>query len=109
VTFIYFVGIVVLSVVGGVHQDRRLITELGEGYRAYVAATSFWPFVAAVTKRQKIRWREQPWFGFGVGIGTSVALYDIHAHIFDHGGAYVIGAVSIGSIIAIMNSRSRAS
>mgnify|MGYP001820001090 FL=1 len=109
VTFIYFVGIVVLSIVGGMHQDRRLIDELGEGYRAYVAATSFWPFVAVLTKRQKIRWREQPWFAFGVGIGASVALYDIHAHIFDHGGAYVIGAVSLGSIIAIVNSRSRAS
>ena len=109
VSFIYFVGLVVLSVVGGMHQDRRLIAELGEGYRAYVAATSFWPFVAAITKRQKIRWREQPWFGFGLGIGVSIALYDIHEHIFDHGGAYVIGVVSLGSIVAILNSRARAS
>jgi hypothetical protein len=56
-----------------------------------------------------MRWREQPWFAFGVGIGASVALYDIHEHIFDRGGAYVIGAVSLGSIIAILNSRARAS
>ena len=30
VTFVYFVGVVVLSFAGGLHQDRRLIAELGE-------------------------------------------------------------------------------
>lgn len=108
VTFVFFIGVVVLSIVGGLHQDRRLIAELGEPYRAYVAATSFWPFVAVLTKRQKINWREQPWFGYGVGIGASLALYQLHPHIFARGGAYVIGVVSVGSIIAILNSRARA-
>lgn len=107
VSFVFFVGVIVLAVVGGLHQDRRLIDELGEPYRAYVAATSFWPMVAVITKRQKIAWREQPWFGYGVGLGTSLALYQVHEHIFDHDGAYVIGAVSAGSIIAILNSRAR--
>ncbi len=108
VTFVFFIGIVVLSFVGGLHQDRRLIAELGEPYRAYVASTSFWPFVAVITKRQKLNWREQPWFGFGVGIGASLGLYELHADIFNRGGAYVIAVVSIGSIIAILNSRARA-
>lgn len=108
VTFVFFAGVVVLSFVGGLHQDRRLIAELGEPYRAYVAATSFWPFVAAFTKRQSINWREQPWFGYGVGIGASLALYHLHPDIFARGGAYVIGVVSAGSIIAILNSRARA-
>lgn len=109
VSFVYFLGVVVLAWVGGAHQDRRLVAELGEPYRAYMAATSFWPFVAAATKRQQIRWREQPWFAFGIGLGLSLVLYRVHDHIFDHGGAYVIAAVSIGSIIAIFNSRVRAS
>lgn len=109
VTFVYFLGMVVLAWAGGLHQDRRLIAELGEPYRAYVAATSFWPFVAVLTKRQKMRWREQPWFAFGVGLGTSLGLYQVHEHIFDHRGAYVIGVVTLGSIIAILNSRARAS
>jgi uncharacterized membrane protein len=109
VVLVYFLGIVVLAWVGGYHQDRRLIAELGEPYRAYVAATSFWPFVAAITKRQQIRWREQPWFAFGVGLGLSLVLYRVHERIFDHGGAYVIGAVTVGSIVAILNSRARAS
>jgi uncharacterized membrane protein len=108
VPFVFFVGVIVLAFVGGMHQDRRLVAEMGEPYRAYVAATSFWPFVAVITKRQKIRWREQPWFGYGVGIGASLGLYQVHDHIFDHGGAYVIGFVTLGSIIAILNSRARA-
>lgn len=108
VSFVFFVGVVLLSFVGGLHQDRRLVAELGEPYRAYVASTSFWPFVAVVTKRQTIKWREQPWFGYGVGIGASLGLYQVHADIFNRGGAYVIGVVSVGSIIAILNSRARA-
>lgn len=108
VSFVFFTGVVALSFVGGMHQDRRLIAELGEPYRAYVASTSFWPFVAVVTKRQRINWREQPWFGYGVGIGASLGLYEVHADIFNRGGVYVIAVVSIGSIIAILNSRARA-
>ena len=109
VTFVFFIGVVVLALVGGMHQDRRLVAELGEPYRAYVAATSFWPLVAVVTKRQKIRLREQPWLAYGAGVGASLALYQVHDHIFDLGGAYVIGVISAGSIIAILNSRARAS
>ncbi|MGB5695784.1 MAG: NnrU family protein [Polyangiales bacterium] len=107
VAFVFFIGVIVLAVVGGLHQDRRLIAELGEPYRQYVAATSFWPMMAVIAKRQRIAWREQPWFAYGVGLGTSFALYQVHEHIFDHEGAYVIGAVTAGSIVAILNSRAR--
>ena len=108
VTFVFFIGVVALAFVGAIHQDGRLIAELGEPYRAYVAATSFWPLVAVLTKRQRIRWREQPWLAYGVGIGASLGLYQVHDHIFDHGGVYVIGVVSLGSILAIVSSRFRA-
>jgi uncharacterized membrane protein len=107
VAFVFFVGIVVLALVGGMHQDRRLIAELGEPYRAYVATTSFWPFVAVFTKRQRIVCREQPWLAYGFGLGTSLGLYQFHEQLFDHGGWYVIGVVSAGAIIAIVNSRAR--
>jgi uncharacterized membrane protein len=108
VSFVFFVGVIVLAVFGGLHQDRRLIEELGEPYRAYVAETSFWPFVAIATKRQKVRWSEQPWFLYSLGVGASAALYQFHAHIFDHGGIYIIGAVTLGSVAAMLSSRARA-
>lgn len=107
VTFVFFLGVIVLSFVGGMHQDRRLVAELGEPYRSYVAATSFWPLVAVATKRQKIQWLEQPWIGYSLGIIASLGLYQVHDHIFDRGGVYVIGVTSAGSIIAILNSRAR--
>jgi uncharacterized membrane protein len=108
VSFVFFIGVIVLGLVGGMHQDRRLIGELGEPYRTYVASTSFWPFAAVLTKRQTIRWREQPWLAYGAGLGASLALYRFHDHIFDRGGAYVIGVVALGSILAIVSSRARA-
>lgn len=108
VTFVFFIGMIVLSFVGAMHQDRRLIAELGEPYRSYVASTSFWPFVAVATRRQKVRLSEQPWIGYALGVGASMALYSGHRHVFDHGGAYVIAVVSLGSIVAILSSRARA-
>lgn len=109
VTFVFFLGMIVLALVGGLHQDRRLVAEMGEPYRAYVAATSFWPFVAIATRRQSLVWREQPWLGYAAGVGVSLALYRVHSHIFDHGGAYIIAFVSVGSVVAILSSRVRAS
>ena len=108
VSFVFFIGAIILSFVGGVHQDRRLVAELGDPYRSYVASTSFWPFVAVATKRQKIRWREQPWVSYALGVAVSLGLYQVHAHIFDQGGAYVIAAVALGSIVALVGSRARA-
>jgi uncharacterized membrane protein len=109
VTFVFFFGVLVLAFVGGRHQDRRLIAELGEPYRAYVTATSFWPFVAVATRRQRVAWSTQPWLSYAAGIGASMGLYHVHEHIFDHGGAYVFGFVAVGSIVAILNTRARAS
>lgn len=108
VTFVFFTGFVVLGVVGGLHQDRRLVAELGAPYRSYVAATSFWPFVALMTKRQKLRWRDQPWFAYGLGALSTLALYQVHERIFDHGGAYVVGVVSVGAVAAMLSARARA-
>lgn len=107
VTFVFFVGVIVLGFVGGMHQDRRLVAELGESYRSYVAATSFWPLVAVATKRQKIRWTEQPWLAYGLGVLTSFGLYQAHDHIFDYGGLYVIAVTATGSVVALVSSKVR--
>ena len=107
VSFVFFIGAVVLCLFGALHQDRRLVAELGEPYRRYIASTSFWPFVAVVTKRQRIRWTEQPWITYAIGVGVSLGLYQVHGHIFDYGGAYIVGVVALGSIAALLSSRAR--
>ena len=108
VTFVFFFGVILLAFIGGMHQDRRLVAELGEPYRSYVASTSFWPFVAVATRRQRIVMSEQPWLGYAFGVVASLGLYQVHDHIFDYGGAYVILSVSLGSVAAILSSRVRA-
>ena len=62
-----------------------------------------------MTKRQTLQWREQPWLAYAAGIAASLALYRVHDHIFDRGGAYVIAFVAAGSIVALFNTRARAS
>src|ERR1019366_3485567 len=43
-----------LSIIGGMHQDRRKIRELGDRYRQFLAKTSFVPFAALIGGR--VRW-----------------------------------------------------
>jgi uncharacterized membrane protein len=47
----FFGGFVVLGLLGAYHQDRRLLRDRGEGYRAFVAATSVLPFAAVLQRR----------------------------------------------------------
>ena len=101
----FFLGFVILAVVGGIHQDRRLAAELGDPYRDYLASTSWIPFVAIVTGKQRIRWKEQPWVGYAIGIAVSLALLEVHEHIFDYDGAWIIGTVLIGALLATLGSR----
>ncbi len=54
----FFGSFVVLGLLGVVHQDRRLLRDRGEGYRAFVAATSVVPFVAVLQRRTALAARE---------------------------------------------------
>jgi uncharacterized membrane protein len=108
VTFVFFVGFVVLSVVGAIHQDRRLVAEIGEPYRRYAAATSFWPFVALIAKRQKLRWHAQPWLAYGIGALAAFSVYQVHGQLLDRSGAYVVGVVFVGAVAAMLSSKARA-
>lgn len=101
----FFAGFVVLAVVGGVHQDRRLAAELGDGYREYLSATSFVPFAALLLGKQRIRTKEQPWLGYAIGLAVALALREVHAHIFDYGGAWIIATVLVGAVLATVGSR----
>jgi uncharacterized membrane protein len=48
---IFFGGFVVLGILGGIHQDRRKLRELGAAYSEFLAATSFFPGAALLSGR----------------------------------------------------------
>lgn len=71
-----------LGIIGGMHQDRRKIRQLGDRYREFVAKTSFVPFAALISGR--VRWTgdDMPWKAIGVGVVLVVVIVAIHPMIF---------------------------
>jgi uncharacterized membrane protein len=101
-------GLAVFALVGGWHQDRKLLRLRGEPYGAYVAATSGIPFAAIVAGRQRLVWRELPFGAFALGAVFVVALRSVHASIFARGGAWVIATVLGGAVRATLANVYRA-
>jgi uncharacterized membrane protein len=79
---IFFGMFPALSIIGGMHQDRRKLRELGERYRKFVAKTSFVPFAALIGGR--VRWTadDMPWAAIGVGVVLAVVIVMLHPMIF---------------------------
>jgi len=59
--------------------------------------TSALPFGAVLGGRQRLVWRELPVAGLLVGLVLAFVLRAVHASIFSHGGAWVIG-VTLGGV-----------
>jgi uncharacterized membrane protein len=79
---IFFGGFVVLGIVGGIHQDRRKLREIGAPYREFLAATSFFPGSALIGRRVQWSRGDVPWTAVGVGIAASIVLVAFHPLIF---------------------------
>jgi len=79
---IFFGGFILLGIVGGIHQDRRKLREIGAPYREFLAATSFFPGGALIGRRVKWSRGDVPWTAVGVGIATSIVLVAFHPLIF---------------------------
>jgi uncharacterized membrane protein len=79
---IFFGLFPVLAIIGGMHQDRRKIRELGDRYRQFLAKTSFVPFAALIGGR--VRWTrgDMPWAAIGVGVVLAVVIVALHPIIF---------------------------
>lgn len=104
VGMVAFGGFAILAIAGAMHQDRKLLAELGSPYRDYLAATSLVPFAAIARGRQRIVWGEMPLFGLVVGVALAFALRSVHASIMGHGGAWVIGVVLGGAALAMIQT-----
>jgi uncharacterized membrane protein len=76
---VFFGGLLVFSLVGSRHQDRRKLAANVPGYREFVAATPFLPFTGRETLRGL---RELPPLGVAIGVGLTVVLRVFHGTLF---------------------------
>ena len=88
--------------VGAWFQDRKLLALRGQSYADYLAATSSIPFAAIMAGRQRLVWGELPFGTLLLGLALAWALRTVHAHLFDHGGAYVIAALVLGPLLILL-------
>jgi uncharacterized membrane protein len=79
---IFFAMFPVIGILGAVHQDQRRIRDLGARYRDFVAKTSFMPFAALVSGRQRWTAADTPWAAIGAGAIVTLAIVALHALIF---------------------------
>lgn len=79
---IFFGMFPALGILGGMHQDRRKLRELGDSYREFLAKTSFMPFAALISGR--VRWSsgDMPWAAICTGVVLTAALIALHPMIF---------------------------
>jgi len=102
-------GLALFAAVGTWFQDRKLRGLRGPDFAAYLAATSTVPFAAILAGRQRLVWAELPYPRLLLGVALAWGLRAVHAHLFQHGGMYVIGALVVGplSILASQSRRER--
>ncbi|MDO8433985.1 MAG: NnrU family protein [Candidatus Binatus sp.] len=79
---IFFGMFPVISIAGGLHQDRRKLREIGDSYRQFVAKTSFIPFGALATGRQHWNRGDLPWVAIAIGLALGLAIVFLHPFIF---------------------------
>jgi len=78
----FFGSFPALGILGGFHQDRRKLSELGESYRELVAATSFFPGAALWSGRQRWTSEDMPWAAIGIGSAVAIVVIIIHPALF---------------------------
>jgi uncharacterized membrane protein len=98
---VMFAGFALLAGAGSRHQDRKLLRLRGEPYRRYLAATSMLPFAAVLAGRQRVAWGELPRAALVAGVLAAILLRRVHAGIFAHGGAWVIGT-TVGFVAVVL-------
>jgi uncharacterized membrane protein len=94
-------GIALVALAGAWLQDRKLLAQRGEPYADFLAVTSTLPFAAIAAGRQRLVWSELPYGTLLLGLAFAWALRAVHAHIFDHGGAWAIALLVIGPLVII--------
>ncbi|MBF6569528.1 MAG: hypothetical protein IVW54_11720 [Candidatus Binataceae bacterium] len=79
---IFFGTFPVLSIIGGMHQDRRKQDELGDRYRQFVARTSFVPGAALWSGREHWTAADMPWAAIAIGVVATILIVLAHPYLF---------------------------
>jgi uncharacterized membrane protein len=79
---IFFGTFPALGIIGGLHQDRRKLRELGESYRTFMEQTSFFPGGALISGRQHWSLADMPWMAIGIGVVTALIVVHFHPYLF---------------------------
>jgi uncharacterized membrane protein len=79
---IFFATFPALGILGGLHQDRRKLREIGDRYRAFMAETSFFPGAALLSGRQRWTANDTPWLTIAIGIAATALLVTFHPVLF---------------------------
>ncbi len=75
----FFAGFPLFAWVGSAHQDRRKTAEADDAFRAFVAATPFWPLASLGSWRALLALPLPVW---GLGIAASFVLRWLHGPLF---------------------------
>lgn len=79
---IFFGTFPALSLIGGMHQDRRKEAQLGGSYKSLEASTSFFPGLALITGRQHWTAADTPWLAIAIGVALTALLLWLHPMLF---------------------------
>ena len=93
---IVFGGALLIAVVGGLLQDRKLLAARGSSHAEYLAATSFVPLLAVLRGRQRIVAGELPWLAWAAGLGLAWGSRALHGTGFDAGWIVVLAVLVVG-------------
>jgi uncharacterized membrane protein len=80
--FFFFGSFPTLGILGGIHQDRRKIREVGDTYRKFLAETSFFPGGALSSGRQQWSSADTPWTAIVIGVAATIAIVMFHPVVF---------------------------
>jgi uncharacterized membrane protein len=79
---VFFGAFLVLAALGALLIDRRKEKALGEDWRRFAAVTSYFPFVAIATGRNRLDWQEIGWRNPAIGLALYAAVFWLHPVLF---------------------------
>lgn len=99
---VFFGGLVLVTIVGLRHQDRKLLGAKGEPYAEYCRETSVVPFAAIVSGRTGLSARELPMMPLAIGLGGAIAIRWLHPVMLAWNGmALAAGVVGSAALVGV--------